>query len=175
MNKMINIIVLVLFLLVFISPSNAGEKDVLKSLEKLKAFVEIEEHPTSKETYNKFCELLVDAKLEINLLKKEKNVNKCFQKFIMKSYQSYGSGKDKIKTYLDSEKTINRSQQNIDSLEKKRWAGSGAQMVSVSELITSYQELKLECLDRQVSILKELPIIWNNAASHLKKAYECLK
>jgi len=67
MKKMNFFIILLSVMLLFsLSFAMAGEKEILKALEKVKAATE------TGVNYNKYCELLANARAEINILKRSK-------------------------------------------------------------------------------------------------------
>lgn len=99
-NKSLIVLFLIIFLISY-SSVFAGQKDVLKAMEKLKSSVEV------GIAYNEYCQLLVDAKTEINILKKSGNENKCFMEAVEKSYQLYDLAKGYWKLMLDAERFSN--------------------------------------------------------------------
>ena len=84
MKRTFSVIVLALVtLLVFFSGAFAGEKDVLKALEKIKASVE------AGVNYAKYRKLVDDAMVKINVYKRGKKINKVFLHNANLSYEYY--------------------------------------------------------------------------------------
>lgn len=77
------------------------EKDLLKSLEVVKANVE------SGVNLHKYNSLLADAKVELNILKRDENVKPKFLKAIVECYNAYKTAQAYWEMKLDMERAGN--------------------------------------------------------------------
>ena len=126
----------------------AGEKDVLKALEKIKANLEAEV------PYDKCAESLVDAKAEINMLKREVRKNQCFMKAVHQSYSWFKKG-------INDLGQMEQYQAQAWKHSRRRWAGN-------RRLAKKYENLAK-------SARQGLPEKWDKAAYYLDEAYGCLE
>ena len=150
MKRTCSVIVLVLVILsAFFSSAVAGEKDVLRALEKLKAGVE------AGVTYKKYSELLADAKTEINMLERKTNKNQCFMEAVEKSYNIYEGARPDCDTARDWERSA-------VELEAKFPDGTLENVIATMRTVArDYQE------DCNAYVKK--------AAERLDEAYKCLE
>ena len=85
MKRLLSTIIVLFVCIISATLAKAGEKDVLKALEKIKGAVE------TGVSYQRYGELVADAKVEINIYKRAKKENEKFLKAVEKSHQNYQS------------------------------------------------------------------------------------
>lgn len=98
MKKHAILIITATLIACLINPALAGEKDVLKALEIIKGNVE------SGVNLSTYRELLADAKVEINIYKRGKNINSDFLNATKKCLTCYQSAGGFWKMKLDFER-----------------------------------------------------------------------
>lgn len=151
---------IILFVIIFFASYAsvfADQKDVLKAMEKLKSSVEV------GIAYNEYCQLLVDAKTEINIFKRSGKENKCFIEAIEKSYQLYDLAKDYWKLMMDAESFGNKFSRD----GRKRSSSTEETKLSfeISESLHKASKGDEETRNK----------FWHRAGIQLDKAYNCLK
>jgi hypothetical protein len=142
--------------LVLTSFAMAGEKDVLKALEKIKWASETEV------SYEGYVELVADAKVEINILKKADNKNDCFVKAVEYSHAFYREASMQWKSKLTFESAA------ADSMTEARFEETDE---LIRLCVQSSKTFEKMAKDHE----KELQEAWKKAAAYLDKAYGCLK
>ena len=132
-------------MVVLATVATAREVDALKALEDIKVHVE------TAGSYEQYTKLLVDAKTEIDILKRDEEQNQCFMKAVERCYQYYVSAENEWRCVIKTK------------AEKLKFEHEGHDSgVKMAErMIRTYEGTKL--------------IFWQKAAEQLDKAYTCLE
>ena len=156
MKRLSGMMVLALVMLMALTSfATAGEKDVLKALEKIKGAVE------AGVTYQRYVELVADAKVEINMFKRGGKTNECFIEAVEASYLLYNWAATNWQMKIDFESLA--SEFSID-----------AKYAKSDELRAGYMR-SAELAGEIATLGGELSGKWKRATTYLDKAYECLK
>jgi hypothetical protein len=147
-------------LMTLASLAKADEKDVLKALEKIKCGVEEEVR------YEKYAELVREAKVEIDRLQPSKEVDKegCFLNSINECYQNYENARtlwnQKIEARTDHEEY------------KKEFMGPAVTTPKYFEKLEKHVRLT----NRIIGSCEEgMQDSWSKAQENLDRAYKCLE
>jgi hypothetical protein len=99
MVKKASIVLFLIFLIIVpLSGASGDERDALKALEKIKANVE------NRVPLNKYRKSIADAQQQINICKRDKNVNPAFIEEIKRCLAYYNSAEISWKSKIDMEK-----------------------------------------------------------------------
>ncbi len=156
-KRKLNCFCLVL-LLVLPSLVSAGEKDVLRALEKIKGSAE------AGVTYLKYMDLVADAKVEINIYKRAKPQNECFLQEIGASYSFYELAGSQWKLKIDAESEVEQALQAVD-----RAASLGS-----LGLFDSGKKRYKSASDKRKRAAKGIQKAWQEGGKRLDEAYKCL-
>jgi hypothetical protein len=135
---------------------HAGEKDVLKALEKIKGAVEV------KTSNKNFCELLTDAKVEINIYERQKEKNACFMEAVNNCFTQYKTFEKYWSNLMAAEISIPENEERITKHHDM------PEVVKLSTfLVVLGKQAKKEAAEN-------MPKCINKAETELDKAYSCM-
>ena len=157
MKKVGNIILAMsLISFFFISSAFAGEKDVLKALEKINGAIEV------NTSYNNYCDLLADAKVEINIYGRKKTRNECFFNAVNECFKNYEAFKTHWRNLMDAEVKIPKTKATL------REHGDNEEIAALAGFL-----LKLNnALKKEAEVV--MPKALEGASTQLDKAYRCM-
>lgn len=152
------ILAMTLISLFFISSAfaGAGEKDVLKALEKIKGAIEV------NSSYNNYCDLLVDAKVEINIYGRKKTRNECFFNAVDECFKNYETFKTHWGNLMDAEVKIPKTKATL------REHGDNEEIAPLAGFLLKIQNT----LKKKAEVA--MPKALEGASTQLDKAYKCM-